>query len=280
MGIYCPLNVSRTLWLTDIKLDTLVHPREWIHLQLIFCCLHVLAPNLCLTISTMSFHPVPTSSDGHHLSLDVLILDHNILQLMGQQLWPNHYSLGLDVQQIVSRCCHTQHDALHAASARCLTEPLRTEACISGLWNSFHTDCAGNPLHPIITENNIAFQPLYLQFAMRSAYVLVFLRWVSRQWSSHCTFSWIDINFFDCFNWIPCVVARLSPQRLEKQVSCPGPSWVPNLYFCQAVMVYSSWSLLDLVLLWPRLSNYSLLPNYLLPVFWAHNHASICIFPV
>ena len=86
--------------------------------------------------------------------------DPDILQLVGQQWWPVHYSMDPGFQHRSSRRCHNQHDALSAASINRLAAAFLALPHIPRRRNNFQTDCAGNPLHPTSTGNNQTFHPL------------------------------------------------------------------------------------------------------------------------
>ena len=121
-----------------------------------------------------------SSSDGLQPSPDVSTLNHDILQLAGQQWWPVHYSMDTDFQHRSSRRCQIQQGARSAASPS-LRVVLRVLPDIPSHVSSFLKNCAGNPLLPTSTGNRHSLHPLSLQSVIRSAYfrllVTIFFPW-------------------------------------------------------------------------------------------------------
>ena len=118
-----------------------------------------------------------------------------------------HYSTDPDFQHRSSRRCLLQQDDLSAVSPSFLIVVLRVRNDIPSRVSSFHTDWAGNPLQPTSTGNNHTLDPLFLQSAIRSAYLRLFLSCASSQLSSHGTVSSIATKVFDC--WDTSTTSRL-----------------------------------------------------------------------
>lgn len=144
--------------------------RRWISSKCQFGTIHVFVP-----VAMHIFRPLWSSSDGVQPSPNVLTLYHAILQLVGQQLWPIHYSMYPDFKHRSSQRCHIQHGAISAASLLLFTAVLHVLPDSPILVSSFLNDCAGNTLQPTSTGNNYAHPSLSLRSAMRSKCLGVFL---------------------------------------------------------------------------------------------------------
>lgn len=112
-------------------------------------------------LMTDAFSQEKMSSGGIQLSLDILNLNHNILQLAGQQRWPVTVHLLLASSSTPPTC---------SKANKRLFPPLPPPTCDSCLClptipravSIFHTDCAGKPLQPTSSGNSQAYHPLSL----------------------------------------------------------------------------------------------------------------------
>lgn len=112
-------------------------------------------------------------SDGLQPSLDVSTLNHDILLLVGQNLWPIHYSMDSDFKLKLSLGCHIQQDDLSAAYLG-----LHIAVLHDMLFLIFLVLAAASTLIPLqmtSTGNSQVHLPLSLQSAIRSAYLRLFL---------------------------------------------------------------------------------------------------------
>lgn len=120
----------------------------------------------------------------------------DILQLVGKQWWPIHYSINHDFQHISSRRCHIRHDDLSVASPRLAFVDAFPNSHF--LVSSFHIDCAGHHLQLTSTGKSQTYHPLSLHPTMRSEYLRVFFSCVSSKFYSYDTVNSIATSVVDC----------------------------------------------------------------------------------
>ena len=137
-----------------------------------------------------------SSSDGLQPQPDVSTLNHYILQLVGQQWWPVHYSTDPDFQHRSSRRCHIQQDDRSAASPSLLVVVLCVLPDIPSRVSSFHTDRARTLCSRLLQE--IATGSILYSCSLPLGLHMFFLSSASSQISSHGTVISIATNVFDC----------------------------------------------------------------------------------
>ena len=170
-------------------------------------------------------------SDRPQTSSDVSTLNHDILQLAGQQWWSVHYSTDPDFQHRLSRRCHILQDDRSAASPSLLVVVLRVLPDIPSRVSSFHIDCAGNLLQPTSTEKiSIPFRQIFV-FPMMSRKCSIFSAWSTDVFADH---------FLPVLVWIPApgILFLLNPAT-----SLPSGIWLPwNLPPQRILVSLFAWS--------------------------------------
>lgn len=110
-----------------------------------------------ILLESLSLCLVKTSSDGKKLSTDVSILDHEITHLVGSKVVATPLVVGsrllvwlLSSVPFPARCLLF---FLYQLSYNC--SPWWCHDVILRVWNRFHTNCTGKPVHPSSTGSSI-----------------------------------------------------------------------------------------------------------------------------